>query len=303
MTSRIDATTAECVAALNAAGVPQLLLKGPTVARWLYRDGTPRPYSDSDLLVPPGLHPRAQAVLEERGFVDRWAGTRPEAAAAYAVTLYRSHAGGPDEVVDLHRGLGLADPAAPVWEVLSRDAEELEVAGQRVRMPGEAGRCLVLAVQAAQDGALGAKALEDLRRGRRLAGADAWSRACALADELGVGPAARLACELVDAPLPGGAAGWHEVPLDLRLRVRGAARGAASVAGLREHRGRARLRYLFHRALPPRAFMAECYGARTAPALVRAHVRRLALMTVLLPRAVRDVAAAAHPPAPPGRDR
>ncbi len=294
---RIDATTGECVRALDAAGIPQLLLKGPTTARWLYADGAPRPYCDSDLLVPADRRREALAVLERLGFVDRWAGTRPEAGTGYAVSLYRTHADGSRDAVDLHHGLGLVtDPGTPVWNVLSRDAADLELAGGRVRMPGEAGRCLVVALQVAQDGPTGAKALEDLRRARRIGDAAAWAQACGLAAELGVAQAVRLACDLAGTPLPGVTTGWADAPLDLRLRVRGAARGAASLAGIGQRRGRDRLRYVLHRALPPRSFMAECYDARTTPALVRAHVRRLGTIAALLPRAVRDLTAAGRPP-------
>ena len=303
-TERIDATTVECVRALDSAGIPHLLLKGPTTARWLYRDGTPRPYCDSDLLVPAMHRRHARTVLESLGFVDRWSGARPEADEGYAVSLYRPVPGATDDAVDLHHGLGLVtDPAVPVWDVLSRAAGELEMAGQRVRMPGEAARCLVLALQVAQDGPIGAKALEDLRRGRRLADETTWSSACALADELGVEQAVRLACRLAGAPMQGeDVARWSDLPLDLRLRLRGAARGAASLAGLRHRRGGERVRYVLRRAVPNRIFMAERYGARTTPALLGAHLRRMSAILLLLPRAVRDVAAASDQPARPGRE-
>src|SRR5436305_2012832 len=49
----IDRVTAEVVEALRAEGVPCVVLKGATVARWLYSDATARPYSDADLLAPP----------------------------------------------------------------------------------------------------------------------------------------------------------------------------------------------------------------------------------------------------------
>jgi hypothetical protein len=48
-----DVATAEVVEALRAAGVRSIVLKGPSIARWLYADGQPRPYGDTDLLVSP----------------------------------------------------------------------------------------------------------------------------------------------------------------------------------------------------------------------------------------------------------
>ncbi|MCA2214118.1 nucleotidyltransferase family protein [Jidongwangia harbinensis] len=295
---RIDEVTAESVRALDAAGIPQLLLKGPTTARWLYRPGELRPYSDTDLLVPAALHERAQAVLEDRGFVDRWSDCHPGVTAPHAVTLYRRRDGGTD-TVDLHHTLGLVtDPDAPVWDVLSRNAVDTVVGGQRVRMPDEAGRCLVVALQGAQDGLAGAKAQEDLRRARRTACPAAWDEALARAGKLGVEHPVRLGCQLVGAPLPGTApdGSWGETPLELRLRLIGAAPGAGSLAALRLHRGTALLGYVARRLLPPRRYMTEVYGARTTPALCGAYLLRLVTLALRTPYAVRDLRRVATPP-------
>ena len=43
---RIDAATAEVEERFELAGVHALLLKGPTIARWLYEDGAERSYLD-----------------------------------------------------------------------------------------------------------------------------------------------------------------------------------------------------------------------------------------------------------------
>ena len=64
---RMDLAIAEVVEALREAGIPCILLKGPSTARWLYDPGELRTYIDIDLLVP---FPRnaAGAVLEQLGF-------------------------------------------------------------------------------------------------------------------------------------------------------------------------------------------------------------------------------------------
>src|SRR5438270_41821 len=63
----VDAVTAEVVTALDGAGVDCLLLKGPSIAGWLYEEGA-RTYSDTDLLVAPDRLPAARATLAELGF-------------------------------------------------------------------------------------------------------------------------------------------------------------------------------------------------------------------------------------------
>ena len=45
-----------------------ILLKGPSFAAWLYRDGDARPYTDVDLLIARETVPAAHAVLAEREF-------------------------------------------------------------------------------------------------------------------------------------------------------------------------------------------------------------------------------------------
>src|SRR5687768_3185228 len=62
-----DALAADVYRALRAEGVPATLLKGPSIARWLYRPGE-RIYSDVDLLVPPEAVARAGGVLGALGF-------------------------------------------------------------------------------------------------------------------------------------------------------------------------------------------------------------------------------------------
>lgn len=50
-----DRIAAEVTSALRHAAIPTILLKGPSIARWLYPSGG-RHYIDTDILVPG--HPR-----------------------------------------------------------------------------------------------------------------------------------------------------------------------------------------------------------------------------------------------------
>src|ERR687893_43534 len=64
----VDAVSAEVLDALRAAHVPTILLKGPSVAEWLYHQGPGRSYLDTDVLVAPPALADAERVLAELGF-------------------------------------------------------------------------------------------------------------------------------------------------------------------------------------------------------------------------------------------
>src|SRR5436309_12240895 len=131
-TLAVDGVTAEAVGALDEAGIPSLLLKGPAVAAWLYPPAEVRRYTDVDLLVPAGCLAAAEEVLAGRGFRYVFEGDDAVEAPAHARTWLR----GDDPAVDLHTGLRRL-PAAPddVWEVLSEGAGTLAVASASVRVP------------------------------------------------------------------------------------------------------------------------------------------------------------------------
>src|SRR5215211_5077419 len=125
----VDTVTAEVVTAMRNAGLRPLLLKGPSVALWLYGDDVPRPYGDSDLLLSPESQRAAQDVLRALGF-------RP---LGYPVPwesqawMRRSD----QAAVDLHRSLiGAAAAPARVWEELATDTETLPVGGVDVEVLG-----------------------------------------------------------------------------------------------------------------------------------------------------------------------
>lgn len=89
---------AEVTFALRQAGVQVVLLVGGAQATWLYDDGTPRPYGDADLLVPPGCHAQAERVLAALGFVPHLPGRMLPEWSEHARTWKRQGA-----TVDLHR--------------------------------------------------------------------------------------------------------------------------------------------------------------------------------------------------------
>ena len=252
----VDLVTAEVMGGLAEAGVPGILLKGPSVALWLYRGGAGRGYVDSDILVPPESWAVAEEVLASLGFVDPLvdAMTDERDPTASPWQRPRDHA-----AVDLHRSLrGVGVAPGDVWRVLSAQTEPMNVAGVAVQVLMPPGRTLNLALHAAHEGIRNAQCVEDLGRALRQLSPQTWERAARLARRLeaessfaaGLGLLAggrALATEL-RLPIPQSA--------EVRLRVTTPPPLALGFAALDEIPGwRPRLRFIGHNLVPTRAFM------------------------------------------------
>lgn len=218
---RVDATVAAVTRALADEGIPSILLKGASIARWLYDAKDERPYSDCDLLVAPADIPRAEAVLDHLGFTpyvkqSQW--DRPQHAATWMPPPRFA-------IVDLHRTLGeaVADPQV-VWDVLSQEIERITVNGQPVDALNEAGRALSIAIHAAQHSGNFPTATEDLRKAVAGVSAETWAHAARIASAIGALDELVLGLELV----PGGNSVVRDLGLsrnrrvDAILRARGA---------------------------------------------------------------------------------
>ena len=174
--------TAEVVTALDEAGVSCILLKGPTIARWLYADGSARPYTDTDLLIGPDDLERGERVLAELGFARRLSDhdTPGWTQAAHHWIRPRDHAN-----VDLHRslvGVGVSDEV--LWQILAAHTEAIELGDAEVATLTPACRALHLALHAAQHGRRGGRHLADLERGVALPCRHLWDEAATLAARL-----------------------------------------------------------------------------------------------------------------------
>jgi len=171
----LDAAAVEVTDALRPAGVESILLKGPSLARWIYRDDELRPYSDVDLLVAPGDVRRSLRVLRGLGFE----GVHSD---AHAELLLRRA----DQVtVDLHRllvGVGLRPEDA--WSELAGHTEPLALQGGEVAALTPAGRALHVVLHAAQHGARDAKPLRDLAQALDRLPESTWEQAAELAQRL-----------------------------------------------------------------------------------------------------------------------
>jgi len=183
-TLRIDAATAEVVGVLRDAEVPSILLKGPSIARWIY-DGGSRPYGDCDLLVRRSDLDASERTLRtlgfERGGLYSIPGDWPRHAAVYRRG---------DVMVDLHRTLfGVAADADRLWEVLAPHREQMRIAGANVDVLDPAGRAFVLALHSAKDGGRDEKPLRDLERALEIVPLELWRAAAEIAAEVGAGEA------------------------------------------------------------------------------------------------------------------
>lgn len=292
----VDAVTAEVCAALEEAGVVSLLLKGPTIARWLYEEGS-RSYTDTDLLVDPDRLDEARVVLRRLGFVPAF-GTIPHPGMESPPSA--PWVRGPF-AVDLHETLpGAEVPRQQVWEVMRDGSVDLEVGGRRVRALGEAQRLAHVALHAAHHGPHTPQPMNDLVRALARVGHDTWIQAGETA--LAVGAAEAF---------------WHGLALSDEGRSltgrlgldapRAASRalmeldGVPVAAGLerlrRTHGVRPRVRLLAAEVLPAPEFMRwwSPLARRSRRGLIAAYVWRIFYLALRTPAGVRSWLRASAP--------
>jgi hypothetical protein len=184
----LEATAADVVTGLGAAGITAIVLKGPVTARRQY-PGELRPCVDVDLLVPPDATVAACRWLHRHGF---------HADAADALVLRRPRDGA---TVDLHRTLGGAT-AIPerTWQVLAGHAVAFDLHGRSVLALDEAAHACHLALHAANSGNRKPKPRADLDRAVASVPLPTWAQALTIARQLGAEPTlvAALRCYAAD---------------------------------------------------------------------------------------------------------
>ena len=214
----VDRVTVETVGALEEAGIETILLKGPSVARWLYEDDGRRTYGDTDLLVDPARFAEAEGVLARLGFERIVSGEQLREAIPAHTWRRRNDR----RTVDLHRRLpGVeVDPAAG-WRLLSARTAGLDIGPVRCRVLDTGARAMHVAIHAAFHGSEEAQPLEDLRRALARLDDAIWRDAAELAARSGATPAFALGLRLE----PGGEAVASRLGLptassvELRLRA------------------------------------------------------------------------------------
>lgn len=127
----------EAISALEAAGIPTLVLKGTALAHLAYRDAGVRPMADVDILVPTDAALHALDVLEAAGWQSPYDDPRARTRIHHSVEVNRA----PGGEVDLHwQSLWLpADDAS-----LREASVPVEVGGTATRAPSPADNLLLV---------------------------------------------------------------------------------------------------------------------------------------------------------------
>ena len=258
---RVDAITAEVLRQLQGDGVRPVLLKGPTFASWLYTDGSPREYVDTDLLVAPADLPRARDVLSRLGFEPTMEEGDIPGSIPHDCPWVRALDGA---VVDLHRQIpGANVEPQRLWDLLMAGAEINLVDGVKVATLSERARALHVALHAAQHGSAVPKPLEDLRRALIVVDRPTWRAAKELADAIEATAAFSAGLRLLpqgdllatELGLP------YKLPADVALLASNAPVEALTIEALAAAPNlRARLALCMHKVAPSRRFIRAWFG-------------------------------------------
>ena len=287
----LEALAAEVTTELERSGIENVVLKGPSVIRWLYPTATDRYSVDVDLLVAPADLERAEATLAVLGFEP----LEPRRDDKHARSWMRR---GEPLPVDLHRsivGVGVDDEKA--WAVLSGLTDRLEVRGAALSVLQPHGRALHLALHAAQETPDKRQALRDLGRGLELLELETWRQARDLASRLDALPALGAGLRL----LPEGETVARELQLPTRvtteiaLRATGAPDLSLGMNRLLEMNGvTSRARYAASRAFPSPAAMRAWspLARRGRVGLAASYAWRLPWLAARLVPALRAIRAA-----------
>ena len=167
----LDRAAADVVGALERAGVPSMVLKGPALVERLYGDGAFRPYGDIDLLIPEERLQVATGVLRGLGYTYALERARLREHNAGAQNWSRS---GDGVNVDLHVAFHGIDPGGTAWSALSAGANRRLVGGAKVLVPADDALALLIALHAAVASTESSKPIEDLDRAAQIFPISVW---------------------------------------------------------------------------------------------------------------------------------
>ena len=184
---QVDLTTVKVSRALESAGLRSVLLKGPSIAEWLYEEPSRRQYTDTDLLVSPSDVPRALDCLRRLGFLLPLEHASRFEQDGHSV-LTHPPSGSLFCEVDLHYTLpGAEAPPEVLWQTLGAHLSTQNVLSQPIMVLDEVGRALTVVLHAARNGPQDSKSTEDLVR--LLAQPINWPDVASLATKVGAEPA------------------------------------------------------------------------------------------------------------------
>lgn len=253
---RRDSMTAEVLRSFEARGVQAILLKGPSVARWLFADDRSRTYSDSDLLVRPADRAAAERLLRDTGYLPPVEQDEmPEWWQEHGVPWQHPATG---HLVDLHRTLpGVLVEDDRAWSLLSASRVSLDVGGFAAHTLSIPARSLHVALHATQHGP-NEVVLRDLDRALELVEFDTWRQAAELAAQLQASGA--MAVGLRRRPVGRELASRLGLPqseaVELELREAMAAPEALTVEQIAVASGiRERVTIVRHKLIPPPTYM------------------------------------------------
>ncbi len=267
---RVDRVTAEVTRELAARSIETILLKGPSIATWLYSGSDrPRLYGDSDLLIRRRDWEPAQTAMRELGFHDALgplAHPRMESGAGHPWKRQEDAA-----EVDLHYTLfGITVDADSAWSRLTVETDEQTVGGAVVRTLSRPARLVHVALHAVQHGAPGGhRPMIDLERALAVASGEDWAQAAEVADEVGATEAFVTGLELTPEgrALVGRLGIRTDSSVDAALRIQSVPMAEGFEELSRVRGWRAKLRLLAREALPSPAFMRWWHPlARRGPA-------------------------------------
>lgn len=176
----VDRLVIDTSRAFHEAGIDHVLLKGPSIATWLYDPDEVRPYGDADFLVERHNWDIAIGVLREQGFEDALAKMAHPRMESFHSHPWSSKTRGE---VDMHATLeGLGADIDVVWTQLTAERETLALPEGEVEILAEPGRLLHVALHVAQhrDG----QPLEDLERALAQVPDERWIAAVELAERI-----------------------------------------------------------------------------------------------------------------------
>jgi len=264
-TLAVDHTTVSVIRAFQAQGVQPILLKGPSMARWLYPEGG-RHYVDCDLLVSPQEWDKAEILLSELGFSPMLAKARDVERERHSMPWEKK---GHAVSVDLHHTLpGATAGDEQVWRVLSSNADTFEIGSVVCEALNAVARALHVALHAAEDGLGNPQVKDDLKRALEIVSPRAWKRAALLAQGIG----AELSFSTGLRLLPQGQAVANDLnlpdnpPAEVALRAAGhpaTALGFSQVVSAATPRRR--LEMLISKIVPSVTFMRRWYPRASRP--------------------------------------